>query len=183
MSAVARTGLALVQRVPGAIRRRIARARGDVDLVTYLLPIDGAEATTRGDSTPAWQFRRASPEEVRRAPERFGIRECADVDAARHGACYVGEVGGRQIHHVWVRPLRECGADTLEQVVDVDVAGFVHTAATDPAFRGRGVFAAALRWLAVERARGGDQWLVACALSHNAPAPTSSELGTVKGTP
>ena len=103
------------------------------------------------------QFTELTPDEIHQRQESLRAGgEAIPLANTGESGCVVGMLGDRQVYHVWY--VRTDGARLRGVPNDWHPRGtvlFLHGGYTEPAFRGRGIHTAALRWL-LARDEGGN---------------------------
>lgn len=132
-----------------ALARRARRSGNDHQLLAYALDVQQPipETPPRVDV----KFAPASNEEVRRHPRQFGVGLTTAPDADPTRRYFVGTLNERVVYRITCA----ISAPALERLLSADIraslpepVALVSDGSTDPAFRGRGIHPAALRWMA-----------------------------------
>lgn len=164
------------QMVNSIFRRRSARDRADELLV---LARDVRRAVAEAVPAVQVEFEEARPDEVKHRPRRFGLglsMQFIDEASRRH---FVGRVANRVVYrmacNISPRILERLVAPELLAAFSPPFA-LVSDCTTEPEFRGRSIYPAALQWLSQWAASNGLLTLVLLVRASN----TSSLQGAAK---
>jgi ribosomal protein S18 acetylase RimI-like enzyme len=139
-----------VARLAATVRRR-PRDRGAGGL--YVRSIDGSDGALARRA--GLVFREVSLSDVASRPLSYADSiQAAEEPLARGERCIVGEVDGQNAFRMWVGRPEARWLDSVPGVT-VGTAWYVHDCRTAPEFRRRGIYVAALRWLAASARESG----------------------------
>ena len=162
-----------------SINRRFSTAR------RLLVPIRKASglllgldlnAVALGTGMTDVTFRPAELATVSKRPLLYGDTVSGTEEPLERGEeCFIGEHRGRAVFRMWVGAVDPQWLSGVDEIAAGKRARYLHECHTVAEFRNRGIYTAALRWLAARLRDDGYQMLWLHVMPDNAPAIRSAE--------
>lgn len=167
-----RKGTASLSRRFSTVRRRLVPSRSASALLLGLDLNTVALGTGMTDVT----FRPVELATISRRPLLYGDTVSGTEDPLERGEeCFVGELEGRTVFRMWVGAVKPQWLAEVDELTAGKRARYLHESHTIAEFRNRGIYTAALRWLAPRLRDDEYQMLWLHVMPDNAPAIRSAE--------
>ena len=167
-----RKGTASLSRRVSTVRRLRVPSRSASAL---LLGLD-LNAVVLGKGMTDVTFRPIELAKVSKRPLLYGDTVIGAEDPLQRGEeCFIGELEGRTVFRMWVGAVKPQWLAGVDELTAGKRARYLHESHTIAEFRDRGIYTAALRWLAPRLRDDGYQMLWLHVMPDNAPAIRSAE--------